>query len=60
MEARQILVVHQAIWDEMESFAQRKGFRLDRVPDGADDDGRLFFSDDPDVIPTYAFMPGRF
>jgi hypothetical protein len=54
---RQIFVVHQGLWDAMERWAAQHNFYLHRIPDGADDDGRPFFSEDPDVTPTYGFMP---
>jgi hypothetical protein len=64
-EARQILIVHEGLWAAMERFAAANNFRLDRVPDGADDEGRPFFREDkPETecqqcghTPTYGFMP---
>jgi hypothetical protein len=58
MEPKQIFIVHDSIWDAMRRWAKDHKFRLVRLPDGADDEGRPFFKDDdPDVVPTYGFMP---
>lgn len=57
MEPKQIFIAHESLWKAMEKWARDHGFHLDRLPDGASDDGVPFFSDDPDVTPTYAFMP---
>jgi len=56
-EPRQIFIVHESVWQAIERFAEQHNFYLHRIPDGADDDGRPFYSDDPDTTPTYGFMP---
>lgn len=64
-EARQVMVVHESVWNALVALGEQHGLRLDRVPDGADDDGTPFFREDrPDTecpqcghVPTYAFMP---
>lgn len=64
-QPRQIFIVHEALWLAMERWAEAFNFRLDRLPDGADDDGRVFFREDrPETeceqcghTPTYGFMP---
>jgi DNA primase len=56
-EPRQIFIVHQSVWDAMERWAADRRFYLQRIPDGADEDGRVFFRDDEETTPTYAFMP---
>jgi hypothetical protein len=64
-EARQILIVHESLWDAMKRWASDHRFYLDRIPDGADDEGRAFFREDrPETecprcghTPTYAFAP---
>ena len=55
---RQIFIVHPSLWDGMERWAADHKFHLHRIPDGTDDDGYpKYIDDDPDVVPTYAFMP---
>jgi len=64
-EPRQIFIAHQSLWDAMERFARANNFHLDRIPDGADEDGTVFFREQrPETecqqcghTPTYAFMP---
>jgi hypothetical protein len=64
-ETRQILIVHEELWDQMQRWAADHRFHLDRIPDGADDDGVPFLREQkPETecaqcghIPTYAFMP---
>jgi hypothetical protein len=65
MEPKQILIVHDSLWDAMERWAREHNFMLSRIPDGADDEGRPFFREDkPETecpqcghTQTYAFMP---
>jgi hypothetical protein len=45
MEPRQIFIVHDAVWAAMEWWAIEHRMYLQRIPDGADDDGVLFFRD---------------
>ena len=60
-DGKQILIVHDSLWTAMERFAERNNLRLDRIPDGADDNGVPYFTDwndgENDGFPTYAFMP---
>jgi DNA primase len=56
-ECKQIFVAHQTIWDQMLKWANDRGFYLQRIPDGSDDEGRLVYKDDEDTTPTSAFMP---
>jgi hypothetical protein len=64
-EPRQIMVVHEGTWEALKVFAGRHNLHLDRIPDGADENGVPFFREDrPETecekcghTPTYAFMP---
>lgn len=64
-EPRQILIVHAALWRAMERWAHSRNFTLDRIPDGADENGVAFFREQrPETecsqcghTPTYGFMP---
>ena len=56
-EARQIFIAHKGLWQQLERWAEARNFYLHRIPDGANEDGVPFFSDDPETTPTYAFMP---
>ena len=64
-EPRQIMIVHEGLWAALESWARSRGLSLDRIPDGAEADGRPFFREDkPETecpqcghTPTYSFMP---
>jgi hypothetical protein len=53
---RQIFIVHESVWREMELWAQRRNFHLDLLP-RMGDDGNLTLEYGPDDTPTYAFMP---
>jgi len=55
--ARQIFIAHKGLWEQMERWAEQRNFYLQRIPDGADEDGRPFFRDDEETTPTYGFMP---
>lgn len=54
---RQIFITYPEIWEAMERWAADHRFHLARIPDGSGENGEMFFSDDPDTTPTYAFMP---
>lgn len=59
-EPRQIFITHEGMWEALKVFAGRHNLHLDRIPDGANEDGIPFFKDpdtDEDFTPTYAFMP---
>jgi hypothetical protein len=64
-EPRQILITNEGLWNSLEQVAAGSGLRLVRTPDGADENGRMFFREDkPETecpqcghTPTYAFMP---
>ena len=58
--ARQIFIAHKGLWEQMERWAEQRNFYLSRIPDGANEDGTVFFKDpatEEDFTPTYAFMP---
>ena len=58
--ARQIFIAHAGLWDQMVRWAASRNFYLQRIPDGANEDGVPFFKDpatDDDFTPTYGFMP---
>lgn len=65
MEPRQILIVHEGLWEAMQQFADQHNLLLHRIPDGSDDDGVPFFREEkPETecpqcghTPTFAFMP---
>jgi hypothetical protein len=61
---RQIFIAHESLWNAMQRWAADHNFHLDRIPDGADENGVPFFREDkPETecpqcghTPTYSFM----
>lgn len=58
-EPKQLFVVYEEQWKQLEKLAARNGCALFRLPDGTDDEGRPIFKDPAvdDITPTYGFMP---
>jgi len=55
-EARQIVIAHQGLWDRIVNWALQYGWALQQIPNGMDENG-IPVMNNPDDLPTYAFMP---
>jgi hypothetical protein len=55
-EARQVVIVHKGLWEDLDRWGQARGLMLVRIPSGTDDDGNLTM-DPGDDLPPYAFIP---
>lgn len=56
-EARQIVIVHEGLWGDLDRWGRQRGLALVRIPAGADDNG-VPYMDPGDDLPPYAFIPG--
>jgi hypothetical protein len=55
-DARQIVVAHEKLWEDLETWGNARGLMLVRIPAGIDENGALTM-DPGDDLPPYAFMP---
>lgn len=55
---KQILIVHESLWEALVSWGVLNNLSLDQIPD-VDDEGQACFKSDEerDDFPTYCFTP---
>jgi hypothetical protein len=55
-QTRQVVIVHENMWNALVILGSTCDLELVRIPNGTDNQGQPVL-DNPDDLPTYAFMP---